>query len=224
MTNLSSEYINKKTTLFIVITQTIMVAWSVGSSILHSGPTSAYIITIGSFILYAVYALMSKNQLLLKLLLFGFVAGVLELWADHYSVATIKTLIYPPGEDIIVSSPTYMPFSWAIALTQLGYYSLLLVRWKGMGIAMLLMALSGGLYIPLYEHLAKNADWWYYQNCSMIFHAPYYIIICEALVSLALPPLVVWMHRKKVLFSIVPGIIEGLWILVSAMIAYAIAP
>ena len=162
--------------------------------------------------------------MLLKLLLFGLVAGILELWADHYSVATIKTLIYPPGEDIIVNSPTYMPFSWAIALTQLGYYSLLLVRWKGMGIAMLIMAVSGGFYIPLYEHLAKNADWWYYQNCSMIFNAPYYIIICEALVSLVLPPLVVWVYRKKLLFSIIPGVIEGLWILLSAIIAYTIAP
>lgn len=224
MSTLSNEYINKKTTLFIVITQSIMVAWSVGSSMLGSGPTSAYIITIGSFIVYTAYAIIAKNPLLQKLILFGLVAGVLELWADHYSVATIKTLIYPPGEDIIVSSPTYMPFSWSIALTQLGYYSLLLVRWKGMGVAMVVMAISGGFYIPLYEHLAKNADWWYYQNCSMIFNAPYYIIICEALVSLALPPLVVWMHRKKLLFSTIPGIIEGLWILVSAIIAYTIAP
>ena len=117
MTTISSEDLNKKTTLFIVITQSIMMAWSVGSSLLHSGPTSAYIITIGGFIVYLAYALMSKNLLLQKLLLFGIVAGVLELWADHYSVATIKTLIYPPGEDIIVSSPTYMPFSWAIALS-----------------------------------------------------------------------------------------------------------
>ncbi|MEL7004895.1 MAG: hypothetical protein AAFN93_19465 [Bacteroidota bacterium] len=178
MTSISNEYVNKKTTLFIVITQTIMVAWSVGSSVMGSGPTSAYIITIGSFIVYVAYSLITKNQLLIKLLLFGLVAGILELWADHYSVATIKTLIYPPGEDIIVSSPTYMPFSWCIALTQLGYYSLLLVRWKGMGLAMLIMAVSGGFYIPLYEHLAKHADWWYYQNCSMIFNAPYYIIIC----------------------------------------------
>lgn len=215
---------NKKTTWFIVITQTIMVLWSVISSLTHAGTTSVYIITLGSFVVYVAYALYTQNMVLQKLLLFGFVAGVLELLADHYSVTTIGTLVYPPGESMIWTSPSYMPISWTIALTQLGYYALLLTRWKGIWVAAIVISLSGGLYIPLYEHLAKSANWWYYKDCSMIFSAPYYIIICEALLSAALPFLVQWTQSKKLAFAIVPGIIQGLWILLSAIIAYNIAP
>ena len=216
--------INKNTTLFIVITQAIMMVWSIGSSYLHAGTTSAFIVTIGSFVIYLVYAFITKNSLFIKLLLFGFMAGVLELWADHYSVAIISTLIYPAGEPMIISSPLYMPLSWAIALTQLGYYSLLLVRWKNLKVATALMAISGGMYIPMYENLAKNAGWWWYQNCSMLSNAPYYIIICEALLSLTLPFLVYTIAKKDWKWAIILGILEGIWILISAIIAFFIAP
>ncbi|MBL6445636.1 hypothetical protein JMN32_04905 [Fulvivirga sp. 29W222] len=215
---------NKKTTWFIVISQAIMVLWSVISSITHAGTSSVYIITLGSFVVYVAYALITKNILLQKLLLFGFVAGVLELFADHYSVSVINTLIYPTGESMIWTSPSYMPISWTIALTQLGYYALLLTRWKGIWVAVVVISLSGGLYIPLYEHLAKNANWWYYENCSMIYSAPYYIITCEALLSAALPFLIQWTQSKKLVFAVIPGAIQGLWILLSAIIAYNIAP
>lgn len=215
---------NKKTTWFILITQTMMVIWSVVSSKTHAGTTSVFMITIGSFVVYLIYALSSKNLLLQKLLLFGLVAGILELWADHYSVATIHTLVYPSGEPMLWTSPLYMPLSWAIALTQLGYYALLIIRWKGIWLAAAIMAISGGLYIPLYENLAKNANWWYYKDCSMLSHAPYYIILCEALLSTALPFLVRWMENRKVAFAIIPGIVQGVWILISAIIAYNIIP
>ncbi|MEO1052916.1 MAG: hypothetical protein AAFX87_19935 [Bacteroidota bacterium] len=152
--------------------------------------------------------------------MFGFIAGVLELWADHYSIATINKLVYPENEAFIWTSPAYMPFSWAVALVQLGYYSLLLIRWKGLGVATVIMTLSGGFYIPLYEHLAKNADWWYYKDTPMIFNAPYYIIICEALLSALLPLMVLWVSRKNLFWSVVPGIIQGVWILLSAIIAF----
>ena len=215
---------NKKTTWFIVITQTFMVIWSVVSSLTQAGPTSVYIITVGSFVLYMGYSWYTKNALLQKLLLFGLVAGILELWADHYSIATIKTLVYPPDELMLWTSPAYMPLSWALALTQLGYYSLLLIRWKGLLIATIVISISGGFYIPLYEHLAKGADWWYYRDCSMLFNAPYYIIICEALLSVALPFLSQWTVKKSLYFAIVTGIIQGIWILISAIIGYNIAP
>lgn len=216
--------INKQTTLFVVITQGVMMTWSIASSYLQSGSKSAFIITTSSFIVYVGYALYSRNMLFIKLLLFGLMAGILELWADHYSVTTIKTLVYPSGDPMIISSPLYMPLSWAIALTQLGYYSLLLIRWKNLTVASIIMALSGGMYIPMYENLAKNAGWWYYQSCSMLSNAPYYIIICEILISATLPFLIYLSIKRKWKWAIVLGILEGVWILISAMIAFFIAP
>ncbi|UII19479.1 DUF6989 domain-containing protein [Fulvivirga ligni] len=213
---------NKQTTYFIVITQAIMVLWSVASSLLHAGPLYAYIITVGSFVVYAIYAFLKKNDLIKKLMIFGFVAGVLELWADHYSVSVIKTLIYPAHEGIIVNSPYYMPFSWAIALAQLGYYALLLTDKKGVWVAAAVITISGGFYIPLYEHLAKDANWWYYQDCKMLFNAPYYIILCEALLSASLPFLTKWIAGKNMGYSLIAGIIQGVWIYLSAVIAYNI--
>lgn len=218
------EGINKQTTWFVLITQTIMMGWSILASIYHLGSNQAFILTIGGFIVYLGYGLITKNELFNKILLFGLIAGILELLADRYSVVTIGALVYPSGETMLLNSPAYMPFSWAVALTQLGYYSLLLIRWKGMNLATWVMMLSGGMYIPLYEHLAKGADWWYYRDVSMIFNAPYYIIICEALVSLTLPMAMYYVAIRKKWFALILGAIVGFWILVSAMLAYKIYP
>lgn len=81
------------------------------------------------------------------------------------------------------------------------------------------------MYIPFYENFAKDAGWWSYVNVSMIWNAPYYIIICEALVSLLLPACVYLLEKKRsFLLAIGLGVLEGLWILGSAILAYSLAP
>ncbi len=218
------EGINKQLTWLIVITQSILVIWSVASSILESGPISASIITYTLFAVYVVYALVTKNRIMTRLVLFGAVAGILELFADHYLVDTIDSLVYPGNEAMIWSSPAYMPLAWANVLIQLSYYGILLSRWKGLTVSTIVLAISGGMYIPLYEHLAKDAGWWWYNNnTAMVFNAPVYVIVCEALISLSLPLLIYYSVRKKYVSTLVLAIFEGIWIYASAVISYLIA-
>lgn len=217
--------INKKTTWFIVGTQLLMMIWSLGSSILKAGPLSASVITYLCFALIIAYGFVTKSRLIFLLLAFGLTGGVLELIADHYSVATISALIYPGNEPMVISSPLYMPFAWANVFVQLAYYSLLLIRWKGVFIASIIMAIAGGMYIPFYENFAKDAGWWWYEGVSMIWNAPYYIIICEALISILLPLCVYFIVKSKSFYYAVGlGLLEGLWIWGSAMLAYSLAP
>lgn len=214
---------NKKLTIMIVVTQAVLMTWSIGSSILASGPISASIITYSLFGFYVIYTLYTKDATMIKLLTLGTVAGILELFADHYLVDTINNLVYPGKEAMIWTSPAYMPFAWANVLIQLGYYGILLSRWKGWGTASVILGLAGGMYIPLYEHLAKDAGWWWYhQNVPMVFNAPVYVIICEALISLSLPLLLTRSSNKGVIHGLIYGGICGVWIYLSAMLSYMI--
>jgi len=216
--------INKKTTRVIIITQFILIAWSVGSSVLQSGPWAASVVTYTLYLVYVIYTLMSRDPLMTRLLIFSTIAGILELITDHYLVETINSLVYPGNEPMIWSSPLYMPLAWANVLMQLGYYGILLSKWKNISISSVVMAIAGGMYIPLYEHLAKDAGWWWYhQNTTMIFNAPLYVILCEGLISLSLPYLISLSLSGRTTKSILFGIVEGAWIWLSAIIAFHIA-
>ena len=61
------------------------------------------------------------RPLLGRLFALGLAAGVLELFTDFAGERVAHSLIYPAGEPLLWGSPYYMPLSWAIVLTQLGY-------------------------------------------------------------------------------------------------------
>ena len=114
-----------------------------------------------------------------------------------------------------------MPISWMLVIVQLAYIAaLLLQKYDKLLVAMIGVAVLGGMYIPLYEHLAKGAEWWYYQNTPMIWDAPYYIIGVEMLLSLALPLFIKAIYEKDWKYSIAFGLAEGVWIYISARIAF----
>lgn len=216
--------LNKQTTYVILASSGLLIAWSFGSSILKAGPISASIITYFLYLFYWIYGFRYKNPLILRLVVFGTIAGILELVTDHYLVSTIDSLVYPGNEPMIWSSPMYMPFAWSNVLVQLSFVGVLLTKKKGLLIASIVLCIAGGMYIPLYEHLAKNAGWWYYhQNVSMIFNAPVYVILCEALISLSLPLLVYYSEHNRLQRTVYLGVLEGIWILASAHIAFILA-
>ncbi|MEQ8924751.1 MAG: hypothetical protein RLO81_02995 [Fulvivirga sp.] len=216
--------LDKKTTIVILSSSGILLSWSFGSSILASGPISASIITYTLYIFYWFYALKYDNPLILRLAIFGTIAGILELATDHYLVSTINSLVYPGNELMIWSSPAYMPFAWSNVILQLSFVGVLLTKRFGLLKASIFLCIAGGMYIPIYEHLAKDAGWWWYHNnTTMVLNAPLYVIVCEALISLSLPALVYYSEHNKVGKTIGLGVVEGVWILISAIIAFHVA-
>lgn len=154
--------LDKITTRVVIVSSVVLLLWSATSSFLHSGPASASIISYGLYIFYWGYTLVTKNPLVFRLLIFGSIAGLLELGTDHYLVHGIDSLVYPANELMLWSSPAYMPFAWSNVLLQLSFVGVLLTRHFGIIKASVLLCLLGGMYIPAYEHLAKDAGWWYY--------------------------------------------------------------
>lgn len=216
--------LDKRTTYVILASSGLLIAWSLGASWLAAGPVSASIITYFLYLFYWFYGFKFKNPLVIRLMVFGSIAGILELFTDHYLVSTIDSLVYPGGELMVWSSPMYMPFAWSNVLVQLSFVGVLLTQKKGLLTASIILCIAGGMYIPLYEHLAKDAGWWWYhQNVTMIFNAPLYVIVCEGLISLSLPLLIYYSEHNKLQRTVYLGILEGVWILTSAYIAYTIA-
>ena len=178
-----------------------------------------------SYLLFAVFALWAfikkEDMLFRQVIVFTIVAGFTELISDWWIVSVKESLVYFPDEPMLVSSPLYMPFSWAVVFIQVGYLGWLIGKGKRMGYLVLITSAIGLLFIPMFEHLAKGADWWYYQNCRMISYVPYYIIASEVAVSAALPFFFKWMEkRRSYLWAVLFGIAQGLWIWISCMIAY----
>ena len=216
--------LDKRTSIIILASSGVLVGWSLMSSFLKLGPVTASIITYSLYVFYWFYALRYKNPLIVRLLIIGTLAGLLELATDHYLVDTINSLVYPAKELMIWSSPAYMPFAWSNVLLQLGFIGVLMTRKFGVTKASIFLGIAGGMYIPLYEHLANNAGWWWYHdNVPMVFNAPIYVIVCEALISFSLPWLIQHAENHTLKKTVVLGILCGVWIYVSAYIAFCIA-
>ncbi len=216
--------LDKRTIVIILVSTGALTTWSVFSSLLKAGPISASIITAILYSFYWFYALYFKNPIVLRLVIFGTIAGFLELFADHYLVHNINSLVYPVDELMIWSSPAYMPFAWSNVLLQLGFIGVLLTRKYSIITASVLLAIAGGMYIPLYEYLAEGANWWTYNNnVIMIFNAPVYVILCEAFIALSLPFLIDYSMRHDWKRTILLGMVEGGWIMLGVIITYMIA-
>jgi hypothetical protein len=215
--------LDKKTTVRILISAGVLLGWSVLSSYSAWGPASASVITYGLYAFYWAYAIGTKNPLVLRLVVFGTVAGLLELITDHYLVDTINSLVYPGNEPMIWSSPAYMPFAWSNVLLQLSFIGVLLTSRYGLLKASIVLCIAGGMYIPTYEHLAKDAGWWWYNNnTALLMNAPVYVILCEALISLSLPLILYFCEHNKLGKTILLGVIGGIWILLSAWLSFTI--
>ncbi len=155
-----------------------------------SGWPAAARLTFIQVAIYLVAAGWRRDTLLLRLAVFGIVAGFGELAADAYSVSLVGTLVYP-AEPRLWASPFYMPFSWMVVLGPLGFVAWFLAKRMGRGWATLIMALVGASYVPSYEYLARGAGFWTYHNCRMILGVvPIYVIAAEAMIIGVLPWLV----------------------------------
>ena len=161
---------------FAVVSIVLMLLLNVVSSFFVKGWMGAGFNTALVSLIYLAYAVKARNAMLTHWLILALVAGWVELAADWWLVVKTQSLLYAEGPKVVVS-PIYMPFAWMLVLVQVG----LIAQWFRtrfpVWLAALMTGTLAGVNIPLYESLAKFADWWIYQNTPMILNAPYYIIL-----------------------------------------------
>ncbi len=168
------------------------------------------------------FVFLRRDLLIARLLVFGLAVGVAELPADAWLVQHTHTLSYAVGGGpMLWCSPVWMPFAWEVVAVQFGYLGLRL--WESFGgVGLLLIAALGAVNIPYYEEMARHIHWWTYSGCRMISFTPYYIIVGEAGIAVALTLLAVQLRRGTWKKAAVAGLAGGLAIFVCYALAYLV--
>jgi hypothetical protein len=165
------------------------------------------------------FALVRRDALIGRFLLFGVVVGFVELLADAWLVDYTRTLDYSiGGGPMIWRSPLWMPLAWEVVAVQFGYIGLRL--WERFGrVGLLMIALLGAINIPFYEEMAQRIHWWQYGGCHMISFTPWYIILGEFGIAFAFALLAQTLRRGSCREAVVAGIGGGF----SIFVCYALA-
>ncbi len=219
---------NKKTSrLYIsdwVIGGTLLLTllWNGTCSLFSPGWIAAGLIVGINWVIFIVYFLVCRDQLLKRLMLFAIVGGWVELLADRWLVDITNSLVYQPGGPFVIRSPLYMPFAWGVVLIQTGYLGWRFLKLMGRGPAILLTGTLGASTIPLYEWWAKGAMWWHYQDTRMLGVVPLYIILGEFMITGGLVLLVERLEEKFLWVSPLLGVIQGLWIWFCYAVAFSL--
>ncbi len=184
--------------------------------------SSVGIITVMlSLYLLAVACLQPIRPLVGRLLLAGFIAGICELFTDASGQSVAHSLIYPTNEPTLWTSPLYMPLSWMVILTHLGYIAWRLRALVGLRKASLLSGMIGAIQIPIYEEMAYYGGWWQYKPTHlMLGHTPLYVLLFEGLIVAALPLLYDRIERRAWLHVALIGIVLGAWMPFAALFSW----
>ena len=218
--------------LVVVVSLVVQTSWDL---LVASTPLRAlgWVSAAGiSFLVLAVFLLVagfSSHGFFARLLLFGVVAGFVELYADAWVISGLQCLDYPSpnalGHEAVQfwESPFYMPFAWTVVLVEMAFIGwrlpLFLVGrwgwvrgWRVIALGTVLCFLLGLSLIPLYEGIAKFATWWFY-DCSVVScfrgTTPWLIIIGEGLLAAPLPLFAHLLVRRSWLTAVALGILEG---------------
>jgi len=173
-------------------------------------------------IVLAVFVVYRADAYLGRLMLFGVVVGFVELFADAWLVGYTRTLDYSiGGGPMLWKSPIWMPFAWEVVVVQFGCLGLWLRdRFSSAGLVMI--GLLGAINIPYYEEMAKRIHWWQYSGCRMISNTPYYIILGELGIAVAIALLAKPVRRGSSMTAVVAGVAGGVSIFLAYALAYAL--
>ncbi len=228
VSNSAEQYLTEKASAHKITWLDLVIGGSVLSdlalSLLDSTTKWWYIGTIEVFLsLYLLVWLLARRirPLLGRLMLAGFIAGICELFTDASGQYVAHSLIYPMGALTLWTSPLYMPLSWMVILTHLGYITWRLRALLGWRRASLLSAILGAIQIPLFEEMAYYGGWWRYTPVHlMIGHTPIYVLLFEGLVVAALPLLYDRIERRSWKQVALLGVIVGVWMPIAALISW----
>ena len=199
----------------------LMVLCHLVAARLAVGPITAVLTDVLAVIyLLAVVSRPAWRPLVLRLMLLGLVAGVLELFTDAAGESVAHSLVYAAGGPMLWASPLYMPFSWMIVLTLLGYLGWRLRGLLPLWLAIVITGLWGSLNIPFYEETAYYAGWWHYATTLRIGHTPVYVLLFEGLIAAALPLLTTAFPRVAWRAIVWRGVALGAWMPVVAFCSW----
>jgi hypothetical protein len=168
------------------------------------------------------FALVRHDALLTRFLFFGLAVGFTELPADACLVDYTRTLDYSiGGGPMIWRSPLWMPLAWEVVAVQFGYIGLRLYERFGK-IGLLMIGLLGAINIPFYEEMARRIHWWQYSGCRMISFTPWYIILGEFGIAVALALLARTLRRGSWRTAIIGGVSGGIAIFACYALAFFI--
>jgi hypothetical protein len=160
-------------------------AWLSGSGPLKGlAGISAVIINVGCILPLAAGMWRHADKRWARLILFCVGFGVVELIADALCVEVTKTLDYSVARSpMILSSPWWMPVSWALVACQVmlisdGTAVRFGERWRFVAGAALAFTM-----LAFHEDAAFRADWWRYQDCFLVGKAPVYVLLAELLIG-----------------------------------------
>ncbi|GAC1632581.1 MAG: hypothetical protein NVS4B11_33500 [Ktedonobacteraceae bacterium] len=174
-----------------------------------------------SLYLLALLCFQRIRPLVGRLLLAGFIAGICELFTDASGQYVAHSLIYPAGEPTLWTSPLYMPLSWMVVLTHLGYIAWRLRALVDLRKAVLVSGLLGAVQIPVYEEMAYYGGWWQYKPTHlMLGHTPLYVLLFEGLIVAALPLLYERIERRAWSHVAIIGIVVGAWMPCAALLSW----
>jgi hypothetical protein len=208
----------------------LMIAGHVVAAILAVGWVTA--VAIDALALVYLVALLAPpvwRPLVGRLLLLGLVAGLLELATDAAGHQFARSLYYRQGQPLLWDSPFYMPISWMIVLTQLGYLGWRLAGLlmgtltgrRGLWLAVVLTGIVGALNVPFYEETAYYAGWWRYTPTSLhLGHTPAYVLLFEGLIGAALPLLTWGLLQLRWPPVVARGLALGVWMPCAALLAW----
>lgn len=160
------------------------------------------------------------RPLIARLAALGLIAGIIELATDAAGQQVARSLVYPAGEPMLWQSPIYMPISWMIVLTLLGYLGWRLAGRLPLWWAVALCGLAGALVVPFYEECAWYAGWWHYTTQPRIGHTPIYVLLFEGGVAAALPLLVRGVERLPLASVAARGLALGVWMPMVAFVSW----
>ncbi len=170
--------------------------------------------------IFLFYAIRRRDFLMAHLMVFGLVVGFCELPADAWLVDTTKTLDYSVGGGpMIWRSPLWMPFAWEVVAVQFATLGLWFSKRIGF-FGLLLTGIIGALNIPFYEEMALRIHWWMYHQCRMFSVTPYYIILGEFGIAVALAALARMVEKQQWVKTIFAGFLGGSGIFLCYAVAY----
>ena len=163
----------------------IVGAWLSGSGPLKGlAGVSAVIINVACILPLAAGILIHRDKRWIRLILFCAGFGVVELIADALCVDVTKTLDYSVARSpMILSSPWWMPVSWALVACQVMLISDAAAQRFGQNWRVLSGAGLAFLMLAFHEDAAFRADWWRYQDCFLVGKAPVYVLLAELLIG-----------------------------------------